>query len=539
MAIKGSLAEASLPDVLQLLWLGKKTGCLTVSDRTNLGYIYFSNGRITYAAIVNRRDRLGDILVKGGKITQEQLEQGIEVQSKTRDRRLGEILVEQSAVTRADLEQYMQIQIEEAVYFLFTWTSGNFNFESDIAPTEQDFLVSINPESLLLEGARRVDEWSLIEKKIPSFDLIFELDHIKVEASEVALTKEQGRLIPLLDGTRDVTALIDETAMGEFEVGKSLFGLITAGFVHRTGRTTAARVSLATGARVDEARNLGVAFFKTGMHDESVREFRRVIDLRPTDGSAYFYLGLIALHRAQWGEAVKHFKDALERGGARSSVLYNLALALEKSGRLEDAEHVYAEAALKAPHDWRILTGWGIAAMRGGDYEVAGARLNRAQEVAGAGQLNDIWYWARSLAHAAREEFQEAEQVLREGLEQFPTQPVLRNNLGVVLEILGMYTDAEHVLKEALAEDPWLPQLSKNLGDLTYRDSRFAEAWEAYQRAAKLQPDLGEDLYFKMGNIAYKRLDSEMAADMWKKALEINPRHGLARTNLETLEALT
>ena len=33
MAIKGSLKEASLPDVLQLLALGKKTGCLAVSDR--------------------------------------------------------------------------------------------------------------------------------------------------------------------------------------------------------------------------------------------------------------------------------------------------------------------------------------------------------------------------------------------------------------------------------------------------------------------------------------------------------------------------
>src|SRR3989454_4305356 len=82
MAIKGSLKEASLPDVLQLLALGQKTGCLSIADRSNFGYIYFEKGRICYASIVNRRDRLGDILVKHGKITQDHLEAAVHRQTK-------------------------------------------------------------------------------------------------------------------------------------------------------------------------------------------------------------------------------------------------------------------------------------------------------------------------------------------------------------------------------------------------------------------------------------------------------------------------
>src|SRR5712691_3663823 len=119
MAIKGSLKEASLADVLQLLTLGGKSGCLSVADRNQFGYIYFDKGRINYASIVNRRDRLGDILVKAGKITQEQLEAAIERQSHERGKRIGEILVEQGSITRAALEAHMRLQIEEAVYFLF------------------------------------------------------------------------------------------------------------------------------------------------------------------------------------------------------------------------------------------------------------------------------------------------------------------------------------------------------------------------------------------------------------------------------------
>ncbi len=180
MAIKGSLKEASLPDVLQLLALGQKTGCLSIADRSNFGYIYFEKGRICYASIVNRRDRLGDIMVKHGKITQSQLEAAVHRQTKEHGKKLGEVLVGMGVITQAA-----------------------FNFESDVRPERQDFLVSITPESLLLEGARRVDEWSLIEKKIPSFDLIFVVDKDRLAISEAKLTDTQQRLLPLLDASRD------------------------------------------------------------------------------------------------------------------------------------------------------------------------------------------------------------------------------------------------------------------------------------------------------------------------------------------------
>src|SRR5690242_12192086 len=235
MAIKGSLKEASLPDVIQLLFLGRRTGCLALADQHNFGTIYLDEGLIVYASIVNRRDRLGDILLRKGRITDQQLQQAIEAQIDDRQHKLGEILVGLGVLSRGELEEYMRLQIEEAVYYLFTWTSGTFNFEAGVRPEREDFLVKINPESLLLEGARRVDEWSLIEKKIPAFDLIFTLDQQHLADSGVQLSAEQERVVPLLDGKRDVHQLVEDSGLVEFEVGKALYGLITAGFAHRAG----------------------------------------------------------------------------------------------------------------------------------------------------------------------------------------------------------------------------------------------------------------------------------------------------------------
>ena len=134
MAIKGSLREAALPDVIQLLFLGRRSGCLAVADRQSHASVYFENGWVIHAAIVNRRDRLGDVLMRSGRITPQQLEQAIQMQGLSHGRRLGAILVELGAIGRDDLAAAVHRQVEEAVYTLFTWNSGTFSFEPGMEP---------------------------------------------------------------------------------------------------------------------------------------------------------------------------------------------------------------------------------------------------------------------------------------------------------------------------------------------------------------------------------------------------------------------
>jgi tetratricopeptide (TPR) repeat protein len=78
--------------------------------------------------------------------------------------------------------------------------------------------------------------------------------------------------------------------------------------------------------------------------------------------------------------------------------------------------------------------------------------------------------------------------------------------------------------------------VSKNLADILYRNGRYDDAREAYERAAKLAPELGDDLYFKLGNIAYKRRDKLQARESWSRAATLNPGHALARANLDMLD---
>ncbi len=535
MAIRGNLSEASLADVLQLLALGQKSGCLSIARDGSFGTVHFDRGRIAHAAIINRRDRLGDRLVRSGTLAADVLARSVSSTSPHDDRELAMALLAKGLVERDVLMVHYRAQVEEAVYHLFSWDTGTFTFEPESTPADGEPLLSISADSLLLEGARRVDEWTQIEKKVSSLDLIFEADTKRLAQADVTLSPTQQRIVPLLDGGHDVHAVVERSGFDEFEVGKALFGLITAGFAQRVGRS-AARRQPPPESRIAEHRNLGVAFYRTGLYDEAQREFRRVLELRDSDGAARFHLGLVHLRRSEWEEAVETLRRTATEPDAPAAVPHNLAFALEKLGRLDEAREALADAASRsAVPDPRIALSEAMIALQRGELSVADDRLSAARAAWGARQPSAAWYHAAGLAAALAGDAARAIAVLDEGLTVHPHVAALHNNLAAVHERRGSYELAARTLDHALLEDANCPHLHKNLGDYLYRAQRYDEAFDAFTRVVRLAIDHGADVYLKLGNIHYRRGAMDQARVAWERALEIEPTNRIVRANLDAL----
>ncbi len=531
MAIKGSLKEASLPDIVQLLYLGRRTGCMSVANDRHFASIWFDEGWITSAGLLGRPDRLGDRLIAAGHLTMPQLDLAIATQQSLPGRRLGSVLLQLGMIEAPVLERELRIQVEEAIFTLFTWTSGTFSFEAGLTPEVDEFVLRLNPEGLLLEGARRVDEWSVISRKVPSADAVFAVVDSPGDGAEPLDPLEQ-QIISLLDGRRTVRVLADTTAMTEFDVARALYALATAGRVHRVATASTPAVMRGSDARVAEHRNLGLAFYRTGMLAEAEREYAVVGDLRPEDGEGPFFQGMIALRQGRWDRAIERLRTARERSGDRPATLHNLALALQGAGQLDEAETTQAAAVEAASQQAALWVGWGLMALRRQDIDAARERLDRAATLFGEETPPARWYWGAGWTRALAGEWSEAVAMLRLGVDAYPDHPILRTALGVLLESAGEVGDAEQHLRHALTEDPGIPQISKNLGDLLYRSGRWDEAEEAYLRAVTLAPSLGDDVFFKLGNLACRRGDLGAAQAQWETALQLNPEHALVRANL-------
>jgi tetratricopeptide (TPR) repeat protein len=429
MAIRGNLNEASLPDVLQLLAMGSKSGCLTLASDKGFGSIYFDNGRISYATV-------------GGR-----------------------------GLATAD-----------AVYAMFAWTVGTFSFEPGVTPSKDAVLVAVDPQELLLEGARRVDEWSLIEKKIPSLDVVFALDRQQMLRNSIAFSIEQQMLLPLIDGHRDVKELMKESGLGEFGVGKALYGLMSGGFLVPVGRREPDPVI--ADSVIAEHRNLGIAFYRARMYSDAAREFRRIIELRSTDATASFFLGLIAVRESRWNDAATAFQGSAATSPRSSAVLVNLAYAYERLGQYEKArlalEQVVNRATMPEP-----LAHLGLAALalHRRDVESASLALEHARQAWGGATPPAAWFHYAGLEAAMRGDVRGAAQLLVEGVQHYPAEPVLLNNLAVAQEMCGHFDDAREAAERAVNTDCAMPQLYRNLGDALRRAGRPEEAQAAYLRA--------------------------------------------------------
>ncbi|CAN5780967.1 hypothetical protein BH23GEM9_BH23GEM9_28210 [soil metagenome] len=533
MAIKGSLKEAGLADVCQLLALGQKSGCLSVADGSRFGQIYFEAGRICYARIVNRRDRLGDLLVRDGLLQQQQLDDVLLMQTREPERRVGELLVASGHLTREDLTRYVRMQIEEAIYHLFTWTRGSFFFEVDARADDADIVVSINPETLLLEAARRVDEWSLIEKKIPSLDLLFDVERERLDAAGVDLTAEQVQVVPLLDGSRTVQEISEQTGLTEFDTGKALFGLIQAGFAHRVGRRTADN-ERGRAVEVQERCNLGVAFYRTNMLDDALREFDRVLELDATNFGARYYLALVHLREHRYREAARQLRTVLDRNGPHYGAFMNLAVALRELGRLDDALLVLEAADSLRPGQASTHFARAATLFRAGRHAQAAPAFETYRRCLREDQLPAAeYYYFTALNRAVCRDLDAAAVLVEEGLSTYPDSAPLLLMAGLLAERRGNLEEADRAYRRAVREDASLPQTHKSLGDVAYRRGAHQEALQCYMRAVELNPVLGDDVFARIGNLLYKARKMDAAVDYWQKALQLNPDNAIVRNNLD------
>jgi tetratricopeptide (TPR) repeat protein len=536
MAIEGALQDVSLADICQLLGMGMKTGCLSITDRSNFGYIYFEKGRVIYASILNRKDRLGQLLMRNNVITQKDLTAATEEQALDRRRRLGQILVDNGALAEEDLHKYVQLQIEEAVYRLFAWTQGSFHFDSGQMPDEEGlYLVNVPPEALLMEGARRVDEWSQVEKKIPSFDVVFRLDRNPDEAEEeIELTPHQKKVLPLIDGVRTVNEIMDQAGLVEFDTGKALYGLIQAGFVSRAG---ARSTSEETGG--DEALqqhlNIGIAFYRSGMLEDASREFEEALSVEPTQPRANFMLGLIAFRRGELDQALDRFAAMPTDAVYQYPVQRNTALALELMGRYDEALSALDEALVAKPTDPEVHLSRAVIHVKRGDTTSALDALRLYRTSPAVKKPAPRYYAYTVLASAISGDLEYAVAVGREGLGHYPDSGPILVNAGQVLELRGEYEAAAALYKRATQADPPLPQAHKNLGDQAYAHGDHDGARAQYEKAVKLAPRLGDDVYLRLGTLAYQGNERDVARLLWQRAQSLNPHNEAVRANLEML----
>ncbi len=268
MALQGTLKDFGLADILQLIGIQRKTGTLTLDNGAERVSVRFEEGQVVGADSSSRNleDLLGSVLVRTGRITEAQLAEALRTQRNTLQR-LGYVLVKSGAITEQTLREALRIQVAQMVYRLFRWKDGRYDFvPADHVDYDRDHFQPISAETILMEGARMVDEWPIIERRIRSARTVFRKTaagaaverpvaslveaHVDfgfgggpAEAEEgIRLSPEEREVLRMVDGRSTVQDLVDRSALGEFDVYRALSELLNRQLIEEAHPPAAAGV---------------------------------------------------------------------------------------------------------------------------------------------------------------------------------------------------------------------------------------------------------------------------------------------------------
>jgi hypothetical protein len=186
MAFQGSLAELHLPDIIQLISVSGKTGVFHLTDGQLKGQIYLIDGKIVHAELDD---------VAG----------------------------------------------EEAVYTLAIWSQGDFRFDPGVATEHRT--ISKSNTNLLMEAARRLDEWRVLSKKVPSPDMIPEFVVQEGRDGQINLNTSEWLILSKIDGNRSVKSIASAAGLTVFDAAKILYGLIATGLIRLREAAAPARAA--------------------------------------------------------------------------------------------------------------------------------------------------------------------------------------------------------------------------------------------------------------------------------------------------------
>jgi len=190
MSFQGSIQELPVPDIIQLVSVSGKTGMFMLVRGPERGYIFLRNGRIVHAEIGS-------------------------------------------------------ISGEEAVYALAIWSTGDFQFTPG-KETEKLTIDKTNT-SLLMEAARRLDEWKVLGRKIPGVDAVPVLKS-RDQGAPVTLSPPEWNTVMRIDGRRTVEEVARAAGSNSFDTAKVLYGLVTADLVEMRARPAEPVRAASTGA---------------------------------------------------------------------------------------------------------------------------------------------------------------------------------------------------------------------------------------------------------------------------------------------------
>jgi hypothetical protein len=222
--LDGSLASFKLPEVLTFLQTTRKSGRLALECEGRTAQVFLDAGSVVFAASNQEELRLSAILLRKKRIAGEQHDR-IDALMREEGGRFGELAVQQGVMTDAQLHDFLKVQVSEILYDAFLWSGGSFSFHDDLQLPAHAVTISVDLSNLIMEGARRIEEWEQCTRLLPDKQVVFRVVARPAE-DKITLTVDEWRILFLINGRRTLEELTEDSEDEPLQVYRVVYGLL-------------------------------------------------------------------------------------------------------------------------------------------------------------------------------------------------------------------------------------------------------------------------------------------------------------------------
>jgi hypothetical protein len=228
----GSLATRDFPDLIQSLYADGWTGTLTLTQGGVGKSVLIEGGRLVFASSSSADDRLGELLLRRGRISLRQLIQASGALAP--GKRLGAVLVEQGVLTPKELVRGVVEQTQEIIYSLFQLTEGRYRLQEGRTASAEAITLRMSTPAVIMQGVQRIESWGRVSQAVGGIDARYSrAEGYERVVSEAGLAAEVLTLLTDLDGTKTIGEICEGSSLADFETCRCLWGYRVIGAVSR------------------------------------------------------------------------------------------------------------------------------------------------------------------------------------------------------------------------------------------------------------------------------------------------------------------
>jgi curved DNA-binding protein CbpA len=468
LSISGSLNHYLLSDILLDLQRSEKNGILEIRNGPISKRIYIMNGDLIFATSNLEEDRLGDILLRNGRITQSQYDKSVTSMKET-GKRHGTVLVELKYLKANDLIWAVRHQVEEIILSLFQLERGEFTFLEGPLHSQEVITLKLSAANLIYNGIKKTHNLLHINHVMPPQDEILSYSTNPMDLfQDINLNDTDKEIFSLVDGKRTIKEIFSLSPLDYFQTMRTLYALLSVRIIEIKENSLTGDESLKEIIEEPEV-DLDVAFVKKveDTFDKlAITDFYGILDVEKK--ATYDEIKKAYYRFAKVFHPDRHFSLPSEALKNKLNTIFS---------QITEAYRTLSDNTMRSQYDQSLSIK--PAKIEKSNVEIARVRFSEGKEAmknrayADAAELfgqatyldssMPTYYFHMGLAYERVKKFREAEKALRHALKLDPFNADYLTELGHVYLKLDLLLRAQKIFEKALKFDPYHERAIKGL----------------------------------------------------------------------------